>query len=268
MDNWLTHEQFEQLDPGAAMHARQIEEARRANFGDRYRPRRQFPCPGVFEPIERSGPPSATLYVCSECGETMGLPVAFNNSRTTREWFIERAGLPAHHAAVKIDNDPSTQTVRAELLTWVKAYAAGQVAPPPLLVGGVGTGKTQLLVHTALTVLGAVQRPLHYWSLAELLDQQRASFKDDTAEHVRPVERAKGIDLLLLDDLGAERGSEFATDVLGQIVDARYRAGRPLLAATNVMPAEWPQVFGDRTASRLVEATRPIMVGGRDRRLP
>jgi hypothetical protein len=82
-----------------------------------------------------------------------------------------------------------------------------------------------------------------------------------------PIERAIGADVLALDDLGAERPTDWALDRLSTLVDARYAAGRPILAATNLPVEEWHDAYGDRVASRLVEMTEPTLVGGVDLRI-
>lgn len=262
MTAWLTHAEYEQLDPGAAEYAQQMERKRKLQQGDRYQPRREFPCSGTFR---AHGAPSAAarLFVCDECGEEMGVPLALLDDAAAVSWMIERSGLPQRHVGTVIEKTDDNSSARSALRAWIESHATGQIEKPPLLVGEVGRGKTQLLTAAAVSVMRRTHQPVRYWSLADLLDAERQTFKTHDPS---PVAAAKLARVLVLDDLGAERETDFAVDTLGQIIDARYREGRPTLGATNIMPSDWPDTFGDRTASRLLEATAPVLVQGHDRR--
>jgi DNA replication protein DnaC len=61
------------------------------------------------------------------------------------------------------------------------------------------------------------------------------------------------VDLLHIDDLGAEHRTDWVLEQLYSIVNARYEAERPIVATTNLMPDELSERLGSRTVSRLVE---------------
>lgn len=71
-----------------------------------------------------------------------------------------------------------------------------------------------------------------------------------------PVERIKGLDLLVLDDMGAERGTEYAQDTLFRAVDAAYGAGVPMIVTTNC------ESFEGRTWSRVLDRCQAVEVKG------
>lgn len=71
-----------------------------------------------------------------------------------------------------------------------------------------------------------------------------------------PIERIKGLDLLVLDDMGAERGTEYAQDTLFRAVDAAYGAGVPMVVTTNC------ESFEGRTWSRVLDRCQAIEVQG------
>ena len=76
------------------------------------------------------------------------------------------------------------------------------------------------------------------------------------------------MDLLHIDDLGAENRTEWVLEQLYSIVNARYEAERAIVATTNLMPDELAEHLGARTVSRLVEICGdPIPLYGCDRRL-
>ena len=257
---WLTHADYEQMDPTAAHHAQQMELQRKRQMGEKYTPSREFPCPGTFR-LDGPQIPSARLYVCDHCGEEMGVPVGMLKDGAATKWLVDYSGLPKRHAATELVQNDANLDARVALKAWAEGWTAGQLSLPPMLVGEVGRGKTQLLVAAAIAVMNDTGKPVRYWSLSELLSAERRTFDTKDAS---PVAAAKLSTVLILDDIGAELDSPFALDTLGQIIDARYRSGLPTLGATNVMPNDWPAVFGDRTASRLLEVTAPVLVGGHD----
>jgi DNA replication protein DnaC len=86
----------------------------------------------------------------------------------------------------------------------------------------------------------------------------RRSFSGD------PVEFTD--DLLVIDDLGAEKGTEWVVEQLYRIVDYRYRMCLPLVVTTNLSGREIRDRFGDRILSRLVEACTAVKLTGDDKR--
>lgn len=74
--------------------------------------------------------------------------------------------------------------------------------------------------------------------------------------------------LLILDDFGSERKSEFMDEIKFSIIDGRLRAGRPCIITTN-LPISFfssPTITQRRLASRLFEVVIPYAVHGEDRR--
>lgn len=75
--------------------------------------------------------------------------------------------------------------------------------------------------------------------------------------------------LLIIDDLGAERASDYMLEQVFNIVDARYQSGRPLIVTTNVdinelkKPAELKY---KRIYDRILQMCFPIEVTGRSKR--
>ena len=79
---------------------------------------------------------------------------------------------------------------------------------------------------------------------------------------------ARPADLLVLDDLGSTALNDFTTDKLFEIVDERYRSGKPLIVTTNLNPDEaWKSSIGMRRIfDRLRERCRHVVVDGESRR--
>ena len=135
-----------------------------------------------------------------------------------------------------------------------------------LFWGGVGTGKTyyaaciaNALIEKCKTVVMSNVQTL----VAEMTENFNAN-----REHV--LNTVKTCDLLILDDLGAERGSDFMQDNVYSIVDARCRSCKPMIVTTNLNPADFRKEEIDikrRTYDRISECCTPVLVNGESRRM-
>ena len=72
----------------------------------------------------------------------------------------------------------------------------------------------------------------------------------------------------MLDDLGSTALNDFTTDKIFEIVDERYRSGKPLIVTTNLNPDEaWKSSIGMRRIfDRLRERCRHVVMDGESRR--
>ena len=126
------------------------------------------------------------------------------------------------------------------------------------LTGQVGTGKTHLLEAAARVQL-ELGHTVRYDYVPDLLRELRGSFDDGPSLH-ELVEWRQGMDLLILDDLGAEKASDWVTQELTSLVDRRYREGARLLVATNLDQAGVKEHSGERLSDRLWDRGETIAV--------
>jgi DNA replication protein DnaC len=131
--------------------------------------------------------------------------------------------------------------------------------------GDVGTGKTTLAMLVSKAALDA-GRSVAIYSLPRLLNLLRESM-DSEKGMLDFMDRLTAVDLLHLDDLGAENSSDWVLEQLYSIVNARYEAERAIVATTNLMPDELSERLGARTVSRLVEICGDLIpLFGEDKR--
>jgi DNA replication protein DnaC len=102
------------------------------------------------------------------------------------------------------------------------------------LVGDVGTGKTTLAMLVSKAALEAGHSVAIY-SLPRLLNLIRDEIGTDS-NLLDLLDRLSSVDLLHIDDLGAQHTTPWRLEQLYSIVDARYQSGRAILATTNLMP--------------------------------
>jgi DNA replication protein DnaC len=135
-------------------------------------------------------------------------------------------------------------------------------------MGDVGTGKTTLAMLVSKAALDA-GRSVAIYSLPRLLAEIRKTFDEESERsYLEMIDRLTGVDLLHVDDLGAERTSEWVLEQLYAIVNARYEDQRAVVVTTNLQPDELREQITPRTVSRLVEICGdPLPLYGRDRRM-
>lgn len=133
-----------------------------------------------------------------------------------------------------------------------------------LLHGTVGTGKTFYAACIANSLIDYGYSVL-MTNFARLTNQLQGMF-DGKQQFIDSLNRYS---LLIIDDLGAERKSEFMQEQVFNIIDARYRSGLPFIITTNLSTDEIkkPQEVGySRIYDRILERCHPIEVSGVSRR--
>jgi len=123
-----------------------------------------------------------------------------------------------------------------------------------VLIGNTGCGKTHLAIAAMRhgVEAGTVSDGALFIPVPELLMKIRATFRDgaqDTEEDV--IDRYSHCPFLILDDLGAEKTSEFSIATLELILDRRIRDNRPMIVTTNLTLEEIEGRLSARIASRL-----------------
>lgn len=129
--------------------------------------------------------------------------------------------------------------------------------------GPNGTGKTHLAVAIAHEMALAGKTPI-FWSVAFLLDAIKRTFNDDSAPDV--FTPCLDADVLVLDDLGAEKASDWVAEKLFMILDYRYMHEAKTVVTTNLEPMSG---LPPRISSRLcdVRQCRVLVMKARDIRL-
>ena len=132
-------------------------------------------------------------------------------------------------------------------------------------MGDVGTGKTTLAMLVSKAALAA-GRTAAIYSLPRLLNVVRDAIGSEEGK-LELLDRLATVDLLHLDDVGAESSSDWVLEQLYSIVNTRYEEERSLVVTTNLEPDELAEQIGSRTVSRIIEICGdPLPLYGADRR--
>lgn len=180
-------------------------------------------------------------------------------------WESMRYGVPATLRDVTIGGwSPSNGRARIEAQNLVVAWPPRR--PFLVLVGGYGLGKS----HLAAGVLRAAYEQHNirgqFLSMPAFMDRLRDAQSETTEETPEGLQRwLEGLPLVVMDDLGKDKQTEWVSGRLYRAINHRYGAGLPTVITIN--PEEWGGLDG-AVRSRLMDTRTSVVVEiqGRDRR--
>ena len=155
------------------------------------------------------------------------------------------------------ENTPEIQRAKKYVAYWDRAFAAGAGL---LFWGNTGVGKTFAAACVANALIDR-NIPVLMTSFPRILN---SGF--DKSEIVDNLRRYP---LLVIDDLGAERNSEYSMETVYYIVDERYKSGMPMICTTNLSIDELKNpkdVTHKRIYERICEMCTPVLFSGASKR--
>jgi DNA replication protein DnaC len=196
--------------------------------------------------------------------------------------YIDRAGITPRLTEFSMGSYPDDEAGRAAKLAalrWHDAIIAWrenrETAPAPgnlLMYGPVGSGKTGLLAPVVVMLCESLV-PVRFMDFPTLLEQM----KDAYSKRVPFAEftNLTDVPVLVLDDLGAEKPTEWACGQLLRLVNTRYEKLLPTAYLSNYTPGDLSKrlghedpVVGERIVSRMVEGSIQHRMKAPDRRTP
>jgi len=150
----------------------------------------------------------------------------------------------------------------AKAVDLVKKFIGGKINGV-FLYGGVGTGKTLL---TSKILHEYDWKSARFVSVPKLLAELRDTFNNKDKSCMRIVENLVACELLILDDLGAEKVSDWTVEILYLIVNGRYENMKKLIVTSNCPPRLLSQRLSDRIISRIMEMCQMAKITSADRR--
>lgn len=169
-------------------------------------------------------------------------------ARRTAEVLFGQSRIPAEYADLGLETFPDRHLASKVLAWWQDRPTAWL-----MLAGDLGVGKTGLTIGVLKLALAA-GRSVLFRSLVELLSDIRATYRtrDATApDEADMVAALKRVDVLALDDIGAERATGWAQERLFELINHRYNERRTTILTTNLGPGEMAEHLGDRVVSRI-----------------
>ena len=129
-----------------------------------------------------------------------------------------------------------------------------------LFWGDVGTGKSYTAALIANELIDKLQSVI-MTSFVKLIEDMRGA-ETDISGYLRRLNLAR---LLIIDDLGAERGTDYALEKVYDVVDSRYRTGKPVIFTTNLTITEMKEcndIRYNRIYDRIFEMCYPVKFEG------
>ena len=227
---------------------------------------------------------------CSLCGDTGWITIGRDGRMTRCECFlkarasrlIDAARIPARYARCDLSNfwtqtNPTLASAKLAAEKFIERYPIEKTGL--LFEGSIGVGKTHLAVAVIKELMLQRGIPCLFYEYRELLKSIQNSYNNEvhTTELslLRPVFETE---VLLLDELGAVKPTEWVWDTVGFILNTRYNDNRTTVITTNLMnePAMGTgsrsvmradtlgDRIGERMRSRLHEMCRVVHMEGED----
>ncbi len=184
--------------------------------------------------------------------------------------LLDRARIPRRYQHCELSNydvlPGAHERSQSKALMMAQSFAREYPADHAglLLIGPIGVGKTHLSVGIIKELIQTKSTPSLFYDYRELLKEIQNSYNESVAatemQILRPVFEAE---VLVLDELGAVKPTEWVWDTVSHILNTRYNDKRTTIFTTN-FPDESPSGSGDESErSRAFRATRVETLGDR-----
>lgn len=164
--------------------------------------------------------------------------------------------VPLRFRNAKIEDAPESIRTRVEE---IKTTRKGL-----FIFGGVGTGKTHIAYAIARHIYGQ-KTQVQVLNSAELMDNIRRGYDKPFDETFEELMKYRG--LIILDDVGSEKLTEWVAERFYLLVNRKYNQMVPIIMTSNFSIQQLAERIGERVASRIVEMCHIVELTGEDRRL-
>lgn len=124
-------------------------------------------------------------------------------------------------------------------------------------LGTPGIGKTYMAAAMIEWIVENFNT-FRYYKIQDLHSILRQSF-DGIGDYHKILELAIDDELVIIDDIGSDKISEWKEEILFDIIDERYNSMRPTIITSNMLRKDWEKTYQDRIISRLFDKSNTII---------
>lgn len=180
-------------------------------------------------------------------------------ARERMEAKLGRAGIPARFQGKRFDDFIAETERQKKALAVCRSYAEQfqsnyEEGRCLMMMGRPGCGKTHMGAAIAHYVCTETKHSSVYRTLPGLVSDIRATYGEgsETTES-QIISAVTTCGLLVLDEIGATKTSEFELSLIFNLINSRYEEKLPTIIISNLPPAELKAAIGDRCVDRLRE---------------
>lgn len=207
---------------------------------------------------------------CPECEKAREAKEAEERAEQDRQRILDierkrieaklgRAAIPARFQGKRFDDYQADTDGQRKALALCKGYADDFATHYDdgrclMLLGRVGCGKTHLASAIVWHLCTQTKFSGVYRTLPSLVQDIRATYGKDVDFTEADIHNVLGsCSLLVLDEIGATKSSEFELALLFTIINGRYESKLPTVIVSNLAPKELHTAIGERCVDRLRE---------------
>lgn len=171
---------------------------------------------------------------------------------------IGNAGIPERFINRTLDSYIAESEKQKRILGYCRDYADGfsdiaKIGRSIMFLGSPGTGKTHLSVGVALEIMRNGKSAV-FTTASRLLRSIKDTYsKRSEITESQAIAVFTGCDLLIVDEVGVQRGSDYEKDMLFDVINERYENTRPIIILSNLAIADVREYLGDRVYDRMRE---------------
>lgn len=218
---------------------------------------RQLDMPEGFDPVLMGCP------TCASAADKAATERRRHNEQRLRmqklRGLTSAAAIPEKYSNVAVADfvteHPGERVAKTICETYVRTWADQRVKGGSLVFTGVcGTGKTHLACGIGNAVMGEHLGTVMFGTVPQIVGLVRETYRDGAKRSERQViNDMMEPDLLIVDEIGAHRGTEHELQVLFEIINTRYQALKPMILISNLNKEQLESFLGERIMDRFRE---------------
>lgn len=179
--------------------------------------------------------------------------------RTKVERLLGGASIPLRFAGKDFDNYAPVTPPAKIALTAARKFAEAfdsqsRQGRSLVLAGGPGTGKTHLAAAIGQHVIREFQAAVLFDTVSHALRRIKDTYRRDSEQtETEVIGTMVACDLLILDEIGAQTGSEHEKQLMFEILNERYQYMKSTILISNLNAAELETFLGQRVMDRYRE---------------